>query len=44
MFPRRDGVVLGGSHDRGEWSLDPDPNHARRILAQHQRLFERMRL
>lgn len=39
MFPRRDGVVLGGSHERGEWSLDPDPRHAQRILAQHQRLF-----
>ena len=22
MFSRRDGVVLGGSHQRGEWTLD----------------------
>lgn len=42
MFPRQDGVVLGGSHERGEWSLDPDPRHAQRILAQHQRFFGAM--
>ena len=42
MFPRRDGVVLGGSHDRGEWSLDLDPQHAQRILTQHQRFFGKM--
>jgi len=42
MFPRQDGVVLGGSHDRGEWSLDPDPRHAQRILTQHQRFFGEM--
>jgi D-amino-acid oxidase len=23
MFPRRDGIVLGGAHVRGDWSLDP---------------------
>jgi len=43
MFPRQGGVVLGGSHERGEWSLDPDPGHAQRILAQHQRFFGAMR-
>ncbi len=42
MFPRQDGVVLGGSHERGEWSIDPDPQHAQRILAQHQRFFGAM--
>jgi glycine/D-amino acid oxidase-like deaminating enzyme len=42
MFPRRDGVVLGGSHEHGEWSLEPKPEHARRILEQHQRFFGQM--
>jgi D-amino-acid oxidase len=39
MFPRRDGVILGGTYQRGEWSVDPDPAAARRILAGHQRVF-----
>jgi glycine/D-amino acid oxidase-like deaminating enzyme len=39
MFPRRDGVVLGGSHQRGDWTLTPDPREAARILAGHQQLF-----
>ena len=25
MFPRHDGIVLGGSHERGVWSTDSDP-------------------
>src|SRR4030095_16564524 len=25
MMPRQDGVILGGTHERGEWSLEPDP-------------------
>jgi len=39
MFPRRDGVVLGGSHQRGDWTLPPDPDEAGRILAGHRRFF-----
>jgi D-amino-acid oxidase len=42
MFPRQDGVVLGGSHERGEWSLEPDPRQAERILTQQQRFFGKM--
>jgi glycine/D-amino acid oxidase-like deaminating enzyme len=42
MFPRRNTVVLGGSHQRGDWSLEPDPAEARRIFDQHQALFEAM--
>jgi len=42
MFPRREGVVLGGSHQRGDWSLTPDPAEARRIVDQHRALFEVM--
>ena len=43
MFPRRDGIVLGGTHDRGEWRLDVDPLVTDRILSNHRAIFERMR-
>ncbi len=43
MFPRRDGIVLGGTHDRGEWRLDADPAVTDRILSKHQAIFEQMR-
>ena len=42
MFPRRDGIVLGGTHDRDEWRLDVDPAVTARILANHRAIFERM--
>lgn len=42
MMPRRDGIVLGGTHQRGVWSLAPDPAEAARILRGHQRLFASM--
>ena len=43
MFPRRDGIVLGGTHDRDEWRLDVDPVVTTRILTNHRSIFERMR-
>ena len=39
MFPRRDGVVLGGSHQRGDWTLEPDPRETSRILDGHEGSF-----
>jgi D-amino-acid oxidase len=39
MFPRRDGIVLGGTHERGNWSLEPNPTAAAGILEGHARLF-----
>ena len=42
MFPRRDGIVLGGSFDRGDWDLTPEPHQIERILRQHRALFEAM--
>jgi hypothetical protein len=39
MFPRRDGILLGGTHERGDWSLQPDPATELRILAGHRELF-----
>lgn len=32
MFPRRDGIVLGGTWDRDDWSLAANPEHTTRIL------------
>ena len=39
MFPRRDGIVLGGTHVRGDWSLQPDLVAKNQILRGHSRLF-----
>lgn len=39
MFPRRDGIVLGGTHVRGDWSLEPDPEAKSRVLAGHAKVF-----
>jgi D-amino-acid oxidase len=33
MFPHGDTVLLGGTEQHGDWSLDPDPGISRRILA-----------
>lgn len=43
MFSRRDGILLGGTHDVGNWSLEPDLEQKKLILEQHRRLFEHMR-
>jgi D-amino-acid oxidase len=40
MFPRRDGIVLGGTNDHGNWSLEPDPEETRRILRGHTEIQE----
>jgi D-amino-acid oxidase len=43
MFPRSDGILLGGTHDEGNASLDPDADARTRILAGHRALFESFR-
>jgi D-amino-acid oxidase len=42
MFPRRDGILLGGTHERGVWTLDPNRDAEARILDEHARFFARM--
>lgn len=37
MFPRSDGIVLGGTFDRGNWSLEPDDGATARIIAGNAR-------
>jgi glycine/D-amino acid oxidase-like deaminating enzyme len=44
MFPRRDGVLLGGSHDRGVWDTQIDPATTDRILRENAALFNAMRI
>ena len=43
MFSRQDGIVLGGTHDEGDWSLDVDNQVRDRIVAGHQQFFSSMR-
>ncbi|HZP22121.1 MAG TPA: FAD-dependent oxidoreductase [Terriglobales bacterium] len=43
MFPRTDGILLGGTHERGVWSLEPNLEAKQRILAEHARIFQQMR-
>ncbi|HZI62074.1 MAG TPA: FAD-dependent oxidoreductase [Pyrinomonadaceae bacterium] len=35
MFPRRDGIILGGTWDHDDWSLAPNPEQATSILESH---------
>ncbi|HEX8174217.1 MAG TPA: FAD-dependent oxidoreductase [Pyrinomonadaceae bacterium] len=35
MFPRRDGIILGGTFDHDDWSLQPRPEQTTEILASH---------
>ncbi len=43
MFPRNDGIVLGGTFEQDEWSTTPEPAAIERILASHRRLFQGFR-
>ena len=43
MFPRRDGILLGGTHERGDWTLEPNIDAQTRIVSAHQTFFARMR-
>src|SRR3546814_3897498 len=39
MFPRPDGIVIGGTYERNIWEAEPQPERIARIDAAHQRLF-----
>jgi D-amino-acid oxidase len=43
MFPRSDGIILGGTHQRGEWSPEVEPLMIERILEANRAAFEAMR-
>jgi D-amino-acid oxidase len=39
MFPRADGIVLGGTFEPDQWETAPEPAAIERILARHRSLF-----
>ena len=43
MFPRPDGIFLGGTFELDEWDPTPDPAMIQRIIASHRRFFSRFR-
>jgi glycine/D-amino acid oxidase-like deaminating enzyme len=43
MFPRSDGILLGGTHEEGVSTLEPDPAAKQRILEGHRRFFDGFR-
>ena len=43
MFPRHDGILLGGSHERGDGNLEVDPATTERVLRENRALFDGMR-
>lgn len=42
MFPRRDGIILGGTWDHDDWSLAPDPEQTTEILEGHIEVMNHM--
>ena len=43
MFPRRDGIILGGTWDHDDWSLAPDPEQTTGILEAHMEIMKGLR-
>ena len=40
MFPRSDGIILGGTWDHGNWSLTPNPEQTTGILESHAEIMK----
>ncbi len=43
MMPRSDGIVLGGTSQRGVWDMAPDEEARRRVVEAHIALYSGMR-
>ena len=43
MFPRADGILLGGTFERNEWDATPQAGDIARIVANHRRIFSAFR-
>src|SRR5438309_6085291 len=43
MFPRPDGIILGGTFELDQWDTTPDPATIARIVTSHQRFFASLR-
>ena len=42
MFPRSDGILLGGTYERNQWDATPDPLAAQQIIDGHKAFFNAM--
>jgi hypothetical protein len=42
-FPRKTGILLGGSVDKGDWSLEPRQDEVRRMVDGHAYLASRLK-
>jgi glycine/D-amino acid oxidase-like deaminating enzyme len=40
MFPRRDGIILGGTWDHDDWSLTPNPDQTTEIIEAHTQIMQ----
>jgi len=43
MFSRSDGILLGGTHEEGVWTLEPDLERKQQIIAGHKAFFDSFR-
>ena len=43
MFPRSDGILLGGTFERNNWDTTADPEKVRQIVNGHRAFFEAMK-
>ncbi len=43
MFPRADGIILGGTFELDQWDANPDPAAIARIIERHKRFFSGFR-
>ncbi len=43
MFPRRDGIILGGTWDRNRWDLEPDAEQTAGLLEAHAEIMKRVK-
>ena len=44
MQPRNDGIALGGTSERGVWSLEPNQEAMQRIVSAHMAVYSAMRV
>ena len=43
MMSRRDGIILGGTSQRGVWTLEPDEDERKRVVESHMAVFGAMK-
>ena len=43
MMPRHDGIVLGGTSQRGVWTTEIDEAERKRVVDAHIQLYEAMK-